>query len=253
MSSTGLGRGAEAGMQTTRTDVEKSQVENVPKKRKLCIPQNIYELSNPGQLFMLQERERGVLEIFRGMDCDILRAGRILEVGCGSGVWIRDLIRWGAPPHNITGVELLPERAAVARRLSPDGVCVHCGDARVLGFPDCTFDMVIQSTVFTSILNEDVRRQLAQEMLRVLKPTGLILWYDFHVNNPRNPDVRGVAKREIHGLFKGCKIELRRITLAPPITRILAPLSWWACQFFSLIPVLCTHYLGTIRKPLHHE
>ena len=30
----------------------------------------------------------------------------------------------------------------------------------------------------------DMRKQMAVEMLRVVKPTGLILWYDYHVNNP---------------------------------------------------------------------
>jgi hypothetical protein len=34
-------------------------------------------------------------------------------------------------------------------------------------------------------------------MVRVLKPEGLILWYYYHVNNPSNPDVRGVKCREI--------------------------------------------------------
>lgn len=241
------------GMQTIRTDDEKNRIEKVPVTPKLSVSRNIYGLSNPGQLFMLQERERGVLEILRGMDGDILRTGRILEVGCGSGVWIRDLIRWGAPPNNITGVELLPERAAMAQRLSPDGVCVHCGDARVLGFPDQTFDLVIQSTVFTSILDPNSQLQLASEMLRVLKPNGVILWYDFYRNNPWNADVRGVTRQDIHALFPGCRIRLRGITLMPPLVRMIAPVSWIACQLLSLIPLLRTHYLGTVKKELGNE
>jgi len=240
-------------MQTIRTDIEKSRIEKVSVKRKLCGSSNIYGLSNPGQLFMLQERERGVLKILRGMDRDILRTGRILEVGCGSGVWIRDLIRWGAPPDNITGVELLPERAAVAQRLSPDGVCVQCGDARALGFPDRTFDLVIQSTVFTSMLDRDSQVQLAREMLRVLKPDGIIIWYDFYRDNPWNADVRGVTKQDVNSLFPGCCIQLREITLMPPLVRLIAPVSWIACQLLSLVPLLRTHYLGTIRKGLGNE
>ena len=61
-------------------------------------------------------------------------------------------------------------------------------------------------------------------MLRVLKPGGLILWYDFHVDNPHNRDVQGVRKREIFELFSGCDIRLHRITLAPPIVRLVAPI-----------------------------
>ena len=213
----------------------------------------LYSFFNRGNLFMLQERECRVLSVLERAGWSSLQAVRILDVGCGAGFWIRDLIRWGADPRHITGVDLLEQRVEEARGLSPEGVSIHCRNAAALEFPDESFDLIIQSTVFTSILNRDVQQRLAREMVRVLRPNGLILWYDFHMNNPRNPDVRGVTRREIQGLFKGCKIELRRITLAPPITRVVAPLSWWACQFFSLIPFLCTHYLGTIRKPLHYE
>jgi hypothetical protein len=33
-------------------------------------------------------------------------------------------------------------------------------------------------------------------MLRILKPGGAILWFDFRVNNPANPHVCGVAARD---------------------------------------------------------
>ena len=49
-----------------------------------------------------------------------------------------------------------------------------------------------QATVFSSTLDRRMRQNIAREMLRVLKPEGIVLWYDYHVNNSRNPDVRGV-------------------------------------------------------------
>ena len=85
-------------------------------------------------------------------------------------------------------------------------------------------------------------------MVRVLKQDGLIVWYDFHTNNPWNPDVRGVKKPEIVELFWGCTISLRRLTLAPPIARLVAPYSWLACELLQAIPCFRTHYLGAIRK-----
>ncbi len=93
-----------------------------------------------------------------------------------------------------------------------------------------------------------MKRQIASEMLRVVKRDGLILWYDFHVNNPRNPDVRGIKKREIYQLFPGCRIELQRTTLVPPLVRLLAARSWLVCYRLGRIPWLCTHYLGVIQK-----
>ena len=87
-------------------------------------------------------------------------------------------------------------------------------------------------------------------MLRVVKPHGLILWYDFHMNNPKNPDVRGVKEPEIRQLFANCHIQLRLITLAPPLLRNLAPYSWLACAFLERIKIFNTHYLGTIQKAI---
>ena len=70
--------------------------------------------------------------------------------------------------------------------------------------------MVLQSTVFTSIQDDGLKAQVAAEMMRVVRPDGLILWYDFRVNNPRNPDVTGVGKTEILRLFPGLKVSSSR-------------------------------------------
>jgi hypothetical protein len=85
-------------------------------------------------------------------------------------------------------------------------------------------------------------------MMRVLKPSGAILWFDFRVNNPRNPGVRGVRAREIASLFPDCSIRLKSVTLAPPLARVIVPRSWIAACMLEKIPFLRTHYLGVIRK-----
>jgi hypothetical protein len=61
-------------------------------------------------------------------------------------------------------------------------------------------------------------------------------------------NVRGIAAREIQRLFPGCSVNLRRVTLAPPLTRRLASRSWLACSLLEAIPLLRTHFLGVIRK-----
>jgi len=172
----------------------------------------------------------------------------ILEVGCGKGGWLADFVKWGARAQDVTGVDLLRDRLAEAQRRCPQGVCVGCGTGAALPFPPETFDVVLQATMFTSILDPGLRRQVAAEMLRVVRREGLVLWYDFHVNNPRNPDVRSVTKAEIRQLFPATHIELHGVTLAPPLARLLVPRSWVAGYLLGWIPLLCTHYLGVIRK-----
>src|SRR5215471_6101172 len=70
----------------------------------------LYSRFNPAYLVMVQERERRLLSLLRKHGCDSLEAKRILEVGCGNGDLLRDFIKWGAQPKNITGIELLSER-----------------------------------------------------------------------------------------------------------------------------------------------
>jgi ubiquinone/menaquinone biosynthesis C-methylase UbiE len=212
---------------------------------------NLYSRFNRAYLFMVQEREQGFLELLARYGFAQLENKKVLEIGCGSGDLLRDFIKWGARPENLFGVELIAERVTEASHLCPKDVKIQQGNAAKLELPANMFDLVLQSTVFTSVLHAGTKQQMAAEMCRVLKPNGLILWYDYHMNNPRNPDVRGVKLREIEALFPQCEIRLRRITLAPPIARRIASHSWLMCYFLSQIPWLCSHYIGVIRpRPL---
>ncbi|MBI4500130.1 MAG: class I SAM-dependent methyltransferase [Gemmatimonadetes bacterium] len=208
-----------------------------------------YSWFDAGNLLAMHERERSALRVLAAAGLTPLAERRILEVGCGTGAWLRDFVKWGADPKRLYGVDLLSERVEQARRLCPAGVTLECRNAAQLGFEDASFDLLLQSTVFTSILDRALRRAVAAEMVRVLRPGGVILWYDYHVNNPRNPDVRGVPRREIAELFPGCSVHLRPVTLAPPLARMLAPRAWLLCQLLERVPGLRTHYLGLIRKP----
>jgi ubiquinone/menaquinone biosynthesis C-methylase UbiE len=225
--------------------VEESRIQEAYARRRSG---NLYSRFNPGYLFMVQERERLFLKLLSRQGCVPFESKKILEVGCGSGDMLRDFVKWGARPENVIGIDLLPDRVAEAVHLCPKAMEIREGNAVKLQFPNNTFDLVVQSTVFTSVLDAVMKKEMASEMCRVLKPEGLILWYDYYMDNPKNPDVKGVKSQEIHALFSGCEIRLQRITLAPPIARLLAPYSWLICYFLSKVPWLCTHYIGVIRK-----
>jgi ubiquinone/menaquinone biosynthesis C-methylase UbiE len=174
---------------------------------------------------------------------------KILEVGCGTGRWLRDLIAWGADPAKLHGVELLEASAARARRLCPPQVTIECGNAAQLPAPVESFDMVLQAGLFSSVFDYAVKHAIATEMLRVLRPGGIVLWYDFCLTNPQNPYVQPVSDGEIGRLFPTCRLELHRVSLATPMVRLLAPRSPRACAVLSRVSALCTHYLGVLRKP----
>jgi ubiquinone/menaquinone biosynthesis C-methylase UbiE len=167
---------------------------------------------------------------------------------------LRSFNHYGARPENLFGVDLLPDRIESAQRGSPH-FDFRCADAQHLPFDDASFDLVSQFVMFDTILEAPVRKNVAREMVRVLRPNGVIIWYDFRFNNPRNPDTRRVGKREILNLFPDCSVELRATTLAPPITRLLAARAWLVAGLLEKIPLLCTHYIGIIRKsrPAHSD
>ena len=209
---------------------------------------DLYSRFNPAHLFIVQQREQRYLELLLRHGCAPLDSKKILEIGCGTGDNLRDFVKWGARPENVTGVDLLSDRVAEAVHRCPKEMHIQRGNAANLELPSSQFDLVWQSTVFTSVLEPPIKRQIASELLRVLKPDGLIIWYDFYMNNPRNPDVRGIGRREIYDLFPGCQIRLQRTTLAPPIARLVAPYSWLLCYMLERMPLLRTHYIGVIRK-----
>jgi ubiquinone/menaquinone biosynthesis C-methylase UbiE len=208
----------------------------------------LYSRSNPAYLLEVQERERRFLKLLAYHGCELLDQKKILEVGCGNGELLRDFIKWGARPENMVGIDLLPARIVEAVHLCPNAIEIRQGNGATLDFIDESFDLVLQSTVFTSVLDTNVKRQMASEMCRVVKEDGLILWYDYHMDNPKNSDVKGIKYREIYELFPNCELDFERITLAPPVSRALAPYSWLLCCVLSKIPWLSTHYVGVIHK-----
>src|SRR5437016_9069521 len=216
-------------------------------RRRQTIPAGRYARTNPFTLCAAHEREEEMAAMFRAEGLTPLAGLRILDVGCGRGDALRQLLEYGADPEFLTGIDLLDENVKQARRRSPH-LQVICGSASRLPFPDSSFDLVLQFTLFTSILNDEVKRAIAAEMTRVLAPGGRILWYDFSFNNPKNPDVRGIGKREIRTLFPGLEMKTKRVTLAPPLGRIVAPFSVVLYYFLSRVRPLCTHLLCLLRK-----
>ncbi|MGH9839384.1 MAG: class I SAM-dependent methyltransferase [Blastocatellia bacterium] len=202
-------------------------------------------LFNPGDLFMHQQRQRAVLSLLARERFFPLAGKRILEVGCGSGRALREFLWFGAPHASLAGVELQSRRLQEARVFTPHLPLINADGSR-LPFEDASFDMVLQFTVFSSILDNDVRRRAASEMLRVLRPGGLVLWYDFHLN-PTNQNTRGISPADIRGLFPNCRYHFQRLTLAPPLARLIAPYSPLTCGLLERLRVFNTHYLAAIR------
>ncbi len=166
----------------------------------------------------------------------------MLEIGAGNGTNAFMFEEMGLKRENISFNELINDRVENIRSNFPNNK-LYPGDATHIDFPE-KYDIVYQSTVFTSILNNNDRKLLADKMWSLLKPGGIILWYDFIYNNPKNADVRKVDITETRQLFNNSSFSaIKKITLAPPIGRKVG-------KFYHLFNVsfLRTHILAVFQR-----
>ncbi|MCI0404986.1 MAG: class I SAM-dependent methyltransferase, partial [candidate division Zixibacteria bacterium] len=157
---------------------------------------------------------------------------KILEVGCGWGSWLLLFLSWGARPENLCGIDLLPERVETARQRLPKSEIV-LGRAEKLPWPGGSFDLVLQFTLFSSILPPQAREEAAREIWRVLKTGGYFVSFDFFISNPTNPNTVGIGKGELARLFPQAAFRFRRLGVFPPLARRLAPLSFSLTQLLE--------------------
>ncbi len=207
-----------------------------------------YRLTSLAALLAMQERQRAIVSLFVRLGWSDLSTLRLLEVGSGSGDNLLEMLRLGFLPENLRGIELLAERHAAARTRLPLAVELRCVDAAARPPEPESADIVYQSTVFSSLLNDAFQQRLADAMWRAVKPGGGVLWYDFTVNNPRNRDVRGVPLARVRALFPKATVTHRRVTLAPPIARALCRIHPSLYTLCNALPPLRTHLLCWLAK-----
>lgn len=206
-----------------------------------------YGRQRPEVLQQTAARARTFAALFHRTVGRDMAALRVLDVGCGSGNFLRQLIDWGASPGNLTGTELLAERLQSARRNTASGVRWHLGGLEAIA--EASVDLATAHTVFSSILDDARRRALAADMWRTLRPGGWCMVFDFRYNNPRNRNVRKVTHHELHGWWPARQRHYRSLLLAPPLARLLAPLPYLVSETLAAIaPPLRSHFVFMARK-----
>lgn len=124
---------------------------------------------------MRREALRPIADFMRGRD---QRRVHLLDVACGTGRLLRDL-RLAWPAMRLTGLDLSQPYLDEARRhvegLRP--VSWVKANAEAIPLPDASQDIVTTVFLFHE-LPPTVRRRVAAEMARVLKPGGLLVFID---------------------------------------------------------------------------
>jgi len=207
-----------------------------------------YNLLNPWIYKGEQEKERYLIKWINSSPILPIEEKKLLEIGCGSGGNLLQFLRLGFSSENLVGNELLQERMNKARYRLPAVLKILPGNALDLAIQANQFDIVFQSMVFSSILDEKFKFQLSKKMWGWIREGGGILWYDFIYNNPWNKDVNGIPFSKVKEYFPEGYIKKWKITLAPPLSRIVTKIHPSFYNMFNLFPFLRTHILCWIQK-----
>jgi SAM-dependent methyltransferase len=101
---------------------------------------------------------------------------QVLDVGCGPGFYVAELLEEVGPTGSVTGVDLSPQTLDLARRRTAGAanVQLHLGDATALPVGDAAFDIALSVQVLEYVADVDAA---LGELHRVLRPGGrLVIW-----------------------------------------------------------------------------
>lgn len=156
-----------------------SEVEGIREeyRRRSEVLRGGYSFLDPTHARLVFEREAAILGALGRWLPGPLDRAEVLDVGSSSGTSLALLAAYGADPGRLHGVDIDPSRVEAGKGRFPS-LDLRFSDGMTLPFPDASFDLVQQITMLSSVHSDELRRQIAAEMLRVLRPGGLVLSYD---------------------------------------------------------------------------
>lgn len=130
---------------------------------------------------------RAEMKHLRFMTLEHDKPGRLVDVGCGAGRFLRRMQKRG---WEAEGVEFDPQ---AARKVTARyGIRVHVGDLRAAALADDSYDVVTMNQVMEHVFDP---RGTLSECLRILKPGGKLIM--------TTPNVNSVGAREFGPYWRG--------------------------------------------------
>lgn len=132
----------------------------------------------------------------------ITKEAAILDIGCGYGRTLNELYQSGY--HKLTGIDFSKEMIARGRKQFPH-LDLRIKENAKIDLPAQSADAVILFAVLTCIHQNTAQQELITEILRVLKPGGILYINDFLLNTDERNITRYqkfAAKYGTYGVFE---------------------------------------------------
>lgn len=234
----------------------------------------------PAQLFLRQQQERLVLDsLYRFFADKPVSELKVLDFGCMDGHLLPFLMGQGFLPHNLQALGLRKQVLDALQAVHPTLPAASLRPER-LPYAEGSFDVVVMASVMSAVFDMDTRLHFAVEAQRLLKPGGLLLWYDL---KPLHSSKLAWQKQIYHWL---CHLDRESVEFLPPsalageplhrkpvdwvevqllldqctpvrfketgmygpVAHLLADTSWSFLSLLTHLPVLKTHYYGEFIK-----
>jgi ubiquinone/menaquinone biosynthesis C-methylase UbiE len=190
---------------------------------------------------------------------------RGLDVGCGQGWYVARMREIGFDVH---GIDQSPAQIAIARRHVDDPRVIAEGSALAIAAPDASFDFVYCINVLHHLPSAVEQRAAFAELLRVLRPGGLLFVHEINTRNPLFRFYMGYVFPSLNCIDEGIERwllphRLHEFTDAPVVRdeyftflpEFVPAFVLRACQPIesalerSALRVYSAHYMAVLRKP----
>jgi len=123
---------------------------------------------------------------------------RILDFGCGYGRCLGELFNSGY--RNLIGVDFSPAMIAAARAKFPE-INFHELQSSTIPLPDASIDGALLFSVLTCVPTNDGQFAIVRELLRVLRPGGLLYISDLSLQQDERNLARYARDEQKYGMY----------------------------------------------------
>jgi ubiquinone/menaquinone biosynthesis C-methylase UbiE/uncharacterized membrane protein YbhN (UPF0104 family) len=222
-----------------------------------------YDVQIPeGRRKALVARKTGLMHAVLG---ESHRGARGLDVGCGQGAYVARMRELG---YDVSGIDASTGQVQAAGRNIGDPGLVTSGSAMAIPAENETFDFVYVINVLHHLASVGEQRRAFSELVRVLRPGGLLFVHEINTRNILFRFYMGYVFPSLNCIDEGVERwllpgslpmytdvpvdQIRYFTFLPeflpePVVRACAGLERWLER--SPLAPYSAHYMAVLRKP----